>query len=532
MNPIIRAYEARVDDINSVERSVVAKISTQDVDRYKTVFLSRGCDITSYNANKVVLWCHGKDPIRGQRPIGKNQWVRIDRGSQPKIIAKTIFNDDEFSMQLFRDYQNEFLNAWSISVLPTEHSRPTQEEIRSYPSWADAETVYRKYEMLEYSACGVPGNSSCTTVNENEVRDLCEMVNRGYYIFPEVRYLVDQMTESDSQEVAPIIERMSESGGLADGGALVADNDDDDDDDDDGDAEDDSEDAAKKKKKKKKKRSADDEGDAAADDQAETTAEAVDDVKRSADDSDEDGDEPDDDDDDDDAVTRDGPIDEPRDSHGRWTDEGSDPEKSKVETRKRKLKAGDDDEYESKQAMYEVTERLQAKYDEKPLYKTHPIIDKKTGETLHVTVSKNAAYHGYKSEKKYVIKMWSDQSKHEQDRETANDLQKAAKIADRMHKNLLRDKHDYKLKDRGVDPDEVETVDRTSPETEVETKAEIETETAPPEAEPVDMFAGLPPFAGRSFVDVYVRRSRLVNAWIEANQKMIRDFNEWRRGKG
>jgi hypothetical protein len=86
--------------------------------------------------------------------------------------------------------------------------------VRSYPSWSKVETVYRKFDVLEYSACGVPGNSNCISINENEVRDLCEMVSRGYYIFPEVKPLVERMNgtvEADPEtEEAPADETPDE----------------------------------------------------------------------------------------------------------------------------------------------------------------------------------------------------------------------------------------------------------------------------------------------------------------------------------
>ena len=61
---IIRAYIARVDDVNPKERSVVAKINTGALDRFRTTIDPKGVDLSNYNANRVVLWEHGMDPTR------------------------------------------------------------------------------------------------------------------------------------------------------------------------------------------------------------------------------------------------------------------------------------------------------------------------------------------------------------------------------------------------------------------------------------------------------------------------------------
>lgn len=159
---IVRAYDAKIDDVLPGERSVVARINTSHVDRYRTVIDPMGGDTSNYNRNGPVLWNHGKDPLRGTLPIGKG-WVKR-RSSEGDLIGKTKFHTDEFSQQIFEMYQNETLRGWSVNILPSEASPPTQQEIRARPELADCEMIYRKWELAEFSAVAIPGNADALTL--------------------------------------------------------------------------------------------------------------------------------------------------------------------------------------------------------------------------------------------------------------------------------------------------------------------------------------------------------------------------------
>ena len=103
VQPVTRAFIARVDDINKKDRSLVAKLSTAALDRYKTVIEPKGMDLRAYNNNKVVLYEHGIDPVRGSLPVGRNGWLKPVIGAEgPELIGKTFFHGkgkkgDEFT---------------------------------------------------------------------------------------------------------------------------------------------------------------------------------------------------------------------------------------------------------------------------------------------------------------------------------------------------------------------------------------------------------------------------------------------------
>jgi hypothetical protein len=181
---LIRAYVARVDDVNPKERSVVGKINTAALDRFRTVIDPKGVDLSNYNQNRVVLWEHGQDPVRGAAPIGRNGWIRPAIGPEgPELIAKTHFHDrasgkgDEFCERIFECYRSGDLKGFSVRIVPGANcSPPTESEIRARPELADCYMCYRSSELAEYSCVTVPGNQECLTLNE--ARSVLKLVDQ------------------------------------------------------------------------------------------------------------------------------------------------------------------------------------------------------------------------------------------------------------------------------------------------------------------------------------------------------------------
>jgi hypothetical protein len=157
----IRSYEATIDDVKPGERSVVAKINTSEVDRYRTVIEPMGAKLDGYRRNPIVLWEHGLDPQRGTMPVGRNEWIKQ---SQRGMVAKTQFKDDDYSRELFKCYQEGWLRGWSVRMVNPSYSAPTRDEIRSRPELKDCDLVFRTWELGEYSATCLPGNDDTLTI--------------------------------------------------------------------------------------------------------------------------------------------------------------------------------------------------------------------------------------------------------------------------------------------------------------------------------------------------------------------------------
>lgn len=219
-NPVTRAYDAKIDDVSQSERSLVARINTAGIDRFKTVIDPKGGRFDNYRKNPVVLWEHGKDPRHFTDPIGRNLWIRSSGGERPtEILAKTKFLDDDFSRQRYEWYRDGVLNAFSVNILPNEGrcGPPTKDEIRARPElgqeWENAKgewrgvIMYREWDLAEYSGTSVPGNADALA---DRAAKLSDLVTRGLLWVPdEVRDILGRTT-TDSM------------GGLTGGGATVA----------------------------------------------------------------------------------------------------------------------------------------------------------------------------------------------------------------------------------------------------------------------------------------------------------------------
>ncbi len=214
MNNVVRAYDATVADVNKEDMSLVVRINTAGVDRYKTVIDPHGAKLENYRKNPVVLWEHAKDPRRFTDPIARNQWVRTDGGQRPtSLLAKPQFLQDDFSRQRWEWYRDGVLNAFSVNILPVDGSTspPTKEETRARPEWESAHTIYREWDLAEYSGTTVPGNADALVADRAAL--LLGLVERSLLWLPDdVKELVEAKARTTTDSM----------GGGAGGGIAVA----------------------------------------------------------------------------------------------------------------------------------------------------------------------------------------------------------------------------------------------------------------------------------------------------------------------
>jgi HK97 family phage prohead protease len=153
------AYDARIDDVDGDERTVVAVITTDAIDRHKEVVLPGGIDTAAYRKNPVVLWSHNSSFGHDLPPIGKCLWIK-PTGDKRGLVAKTQFARDDFSQNIFDLFREGILRGFSIGFQPVveDMSPPTTKELRERPEWAAVRCIYRKSSLLEYSAVSIPAN--------------------------------------------------------------------------------------------------------------------------------------------------------------------------------------------------------------------------------------------------------------------------------------------------------------------------------------------------------------------------------------
>lgn len=147
----------KATDINEEERSVVAVISTDSVDRDGEVLVPKGMDSDDFRKNPVVLWSHNAN----LPPVGKALWLKQGR---KRITAKVKFATTERAEEIWQLFKGGFLNAFSVGFKPKEGRRPTPEDIKANPNLADAHFIFTKWHLLEFSPVAVPANAEALAV--------------------------------------------------------------------------------------------------------------------------------------------------------------------------------------------------------------------------------------------------------------------------------------------------------------------------------------------------------------------------------
>lgn len=95
----------------------------------------------NFRRNPVMLWQHGRDPMRGNVPIGR--WDNIRMSSDGTMTASATFDpEDTFAMKVESKFRRGFLNAASIGWLPV---------------WDDRGRI-TAFDLLEASAVAVPAD--------------------------------------------------------------------------------------------------------------------------------------------------------------------------------------------------------------------------------------------------------------------------------------------------------------------------------------------------------------------------------------
>src|SRR3990167_1545476 len=159
---LYKSIQLEEKGFNDAEMSLIALISTPDLDRQGEAILTNAWDFKNYQTNPVVLLSHDYS----MPPVGRAMWVKK---TAEGIKAKLGFAPTQLGEELYKLYKEGFMNAFSVGFKPKEavHGKEASDLVK------DAETVYTKAELLEFSAVSVPANQNAVALRGLDIKSEC-----------------------------------------------------------------------------------------------------------------------------------------------------------------------------------------------------------------------------------------------------------------------------------------------------------------------------------------------------------------------
>lgn len=132
-----KALNGLVEEFADDERTITARVSTNDRDRDGEIVEPKGIDLKAYRDNAVLLWAHDyKTP-----PVGRALWSKTD---ETGLVCKFQFAQTQFAEDIYQLYKGGFMRAFSIGFIPVDFDT--------------REKVHKKISLLEVSCVPVPAN--------------------------------------------------------------------------------------------------------------------------------------------------------------------------------------------------------------------------------------------------------------------------------------------------------------------------------------------------------------------------------------
>jgi hypothetical protein len=152
-------------EVDKEDRTMVATLTTSDVDHGGTVILPDGISLTVYRKNPIVLWQH----MSFMPPIGVNQWIKKPKNGN-SLIGKTKFatrpenHEGTWMPDVVMDlYQQNVLKGVSVGldVKKARFRGNSDEDDKFFKETKQSKDVWRvveKANLIEYSCCSIPMN--------------------------------------------------------------------------------------------------------------------------------------------------------------------------------------------------------------------------------------------------------------------------------------------------------------------------------------------------------------------------------------
>lgn len=148
---VVCGFEAEILEYRESEDVVIHTITTDDIDRYNTIVVSRGMNLDNYRKNPVVLDSHNYNSIFNT--VGKAIWIKL-RSDGRGTVQATKFADNQKGNEAKYLVKNGYIRASSIGFIPLE--RKFEGDVLIFP----------KSELIEVSFVPVPGNPNALVWQE------------------------------------------------------------------------------------------------------------------------------------------------------------------------------------------------------------------------------------------------------------------------------------------------------------------------------------------------------------------------------
>ena len=140
------------------ERDIIARISTNAVDRDGDVLLPAGLDAKEFRENPVMLFGHDQNKL----PIGT--WTRLEKQSDAIIAHGTLATrppqhpmTEEWGPDTILHLIREgVIRAVSVGFMIGEHREPTTKDVSRYGD--SVRRIVSKWRLVEVSIVPIPAN--------------------------------------------------------------------------------------------------------------------------------------------------------------------------------------------------------------------------------------------------------------------------------------------------------------------------------------------------------------------------------------
>jgi len=145
-------------------RSITARISTEDVDRDGDVLVPQGCDFSRFKDNPVVFFAHDYTtlPVGTCIDISKNDADIVATtkfAERPKSHPEAATWMPDIILDLFRQ---KVLKGFSVGLDPVEMRPAKKADIERFGKGVTR--VVSKWSLLEYSVAPIPTNDRALTM--------------------------------------------------------------------------------------------------------------------------------------------------------------------------------------------------------------------------------------------------------------------------------------------------------------------------------------------------------------------------------